>query len=114
RWLDIDEVNEHLLADLDLLHPFGQGNREPLFGLRSVTLHYPPEVFRERHFRFQVANTLGKRIFGVAWKMADRMPPSGEPIDMVCRVYWNYFNRRKYVQLELVDWRPAQVPVPQA
>lgn len=114
RWLDMDEVNEHLLADLDLMHPFGQGNREPLFGLRSVILHYPPEVFRERHFRFQIANSRGKRIFGVAWKMADRMPPTREPIDLVCRIYWNVFNRRKYLQLELVDWRPAQVPAPAA
>jgi single-stranded-DNA-specific exonuclease len=107
RWIDLADVTEDLLGDLDLLHPFGQGNREPLFGLRSVALQAPPEVFRDRHFRFQIMNTHGKRIFGVAWKMADRMPPPHQPIDMVCRIYWNIFNRRKYLQLELVDWRPG-------
>lgn len=105
QWLDLPDVHEGLLADLDLLHPFGQGNREPLFGLHSLVLTHPPEVFRERHFRFQIFNTRGKRIFGVAWKMADRIPPLRQPIDCVCRIYWNCFNGRKYLQLELVDWR---------
>lgn len=105
RWLELSDVNERLLADLDLLHPFGQGNREPLFGLRGVVLYYQPEIFRDRHFRFQVVNTIGKRIYGVAWKMADRIPPVNQPIDMVCRIYWNFFNGRKYLQLEMIDWR---------
>jgi len=108
RWLDLADVHEGLLEDLDLLHPFGQGNREPLFGLRGLVLMHPPEIFRERHFRFQVFNTRGKRIFGVAWKMADRIPPLREPIDCVCRIYWNCFNGRKYLQIELVDWRLSQ------
>lgn len=105
RWLEIADVNEDLLQELDLLHPFGQGNREPLFGLRSIVLRYPPEIFRDRHFRFQITNNRGKRIFGVAWKMAGRIPPVRVPIDMVCRIYWNLFNGRKYLQLEMIDWR---------
>jgi hypothetical protein len=43
--------------------------------------------------------------------MADRIPPTREPIDLVCRIYWNVFNRRKHLQLEMVDWRLAQVPL---
>lgn len=105
RWLDLEEVNERLLDDLDLLYPFGQGNREPLFALRAVTLGDPPEVFLDRHFRFRILNRRGRRLFGVAWKMAHRIPPVGEPIDLVVRIYWNFFNNRKLLQLELIDWR---------
>lgn len=105
QWLELSEVNERLLEDLDLLHPFGQGHREPLFALRNLILRTPVQVFLERHFRFKVVNIHGKRIFGVAWKMADRIPPVGKPIDVVVRIYWNYFNNRKFLQLEMVDWR---------
>lgn len=108
RWMDLDEVNEDLLEELDSLHPFGQGNREPLFALRAVVLRTRPEVFLDRHFRFRVVDAGGKRIFGVAWKMADRLPPVGEPIDMVVRIYWNFFNGRKFLQLEMTDWRPSE------
>lgn len=108
RWLDLDEVNEQLLEELDLLHPFGQGNREPLFALRGVVLQSPPETFLERHFRFKVTNSTGKRIFGVAWKMADRIPPVSTPLDLVVRVYWNFFNNRKFLQLEMIDWRLSE------
>ncbi len=106
-WLDLSEVNEYLLDDLDLLHPFGQGHREPLFALRNIVLRTPVEIFMERHFRFRLVDSLGKRIYGVAWKMADRSPPVGQPIDIVVRIYRNFFNNRKFLQLEMIDWRPS-------
>jgi single-stranded-DNA-specific exonuclease len=108
RWMDLEEVNEGLLEELETLHPFGQANREPLFALRAVVLRTEPEVFLDRHFRFRVVDSSGKRIFGVAWKMADRRPPVGQPIDMVVRIYWNFFNGRKCLQLEMIDWRPSE------
>jgi single-stranded-DNA-specific exonuclease len=108
RWIDLGEVNEQFLKELDLLHPFGQGNREPLFGLKKLLLNDQPEVFLDRHFRFKIATPRGKRIFGVAWKMADRIPPAERPIDAVVRVYWNFFNGRRFLQVELIDWRFAE------
>jgi single-stranded-DNA-specific exonuclease len=37
-WLMPEQINEGLMDDLDLLHPFGQGNPEPVFGVRGVVL----------------------------------------------------------------------------
>ena len=42
------------MDELDALHPFGQGNPEPVFGIRGVCLAQAPEVFKEQHFRFSV------------------------------------------------------------
>ncbi len=111
HWIEVEELGEELLHDLYLLHPFGQGNREPILGLRNLVLTHPPEIFRERHFRFRIFTPGGRRVFGVAWKMADRPPPTGEPIDIVFRLNWNIFKGRKSMQLELVDWRPAGQPL---
>jgi single-stranded-DNA-specific exonuclease len=37
-WLTPEQVNDRLMDELDSLHPFGQGNPEPVFGLRGIAL----------------------------------------------------------------------------
>jgi len=107
-WLKPDQIREPLMAELAELYPFGQGNPEPVFGLRGVVFQQRPEVFKEQHFRFSFDDGRGRRLFGVAWKMADRLPPVGVPIDMAVELTWNYFNDRKLLQLELIDWRRTE------
>ncbi len=104
-WLMPDQIREQLMDELEELHPFGQGNPEPVFGIRSVILRQRPEVFKGQHFRFSIEDSRGRRLFGVAWKMAHRLPPLGVPIDLAVEVAWNHFNDRKLLQLELIDWR---------
>ena len=107
-WLTPAQIKESLMGELDALHPFGQGNPEPVFGLRGIVLRYPPEVFKEQHFRFNFEDERGRRLYGVAWKMADRRPPSGVPLDLAFELKWNHFNGRKLLQLVLADWRLSQ------
>jgi single-stranded-DNA-specific exonuclease len=104
-WLTPDQVRERLMDELCGLHPFGQGNPEPVFGIRGVVLRQRPEIFKGQHFRFNFDDSRGRRLFGVAWKLADRMPPVGQPIDLAVEITWNHFNDRKLLQLELIDWR---------
>ncbi len=106
-WLEATELHELLLGELDQLHPFGQGNPEPLFGVRGVRLPRRPEIFKEQHFRFSVEDARGRRINGVAWKQAQRLPPVGPPLELVVQINWNNYNGRKMMQLELHDWRLA-------
>lgn len=104
-WLAPEHITEGFMEELDALHPFGQGNPEPVFGVRGVVLRQPPEVFKEHHFRFSIEDGRGRRIHGVAWKMAHRSPPTGEVIDLAVELKWNFFNGRRLLQLGLVDWR---------
>ncbi len=107
-WIRPEQIGVKLMDELDALHPFGQGNPEPVFGLRGVVLKQRPDVFKGQHFRFNFDDPRGRRLFGVAWKMADRLPPAREPLDFAVHLRWNHFNDRKLLQLELVDWRPAK------
>ena len=107
-WLTSDELRERLMEDLEALHPFGQGNPEPVFGVRGIVLRQRPEVFKQTHFRFHLDDPRGRRLFGVAWKLAHRLPPAGQPVDLAVKLTWNHFNDRKLLQLELIDWRPTQ------
>ncbi|HEY3756748.1 MAG TPA: single-stranded-DNA-specific exonuclease RecJ [Opitutaceae bacterium] len=108
-WLNPRQLREWLVEELDLLHPFGQGNPEPVFGVHGVTLRQRPEVFKEQHFRFSFDDGEGRRVHGVAWKMASRMPPSNVPLDLALELHWNHFNGRRLLQVELMDWRPTAV-----
>jgi single-stranded-DNA-specific exonuclease len=104
-WLHPEHINERFMEELDALHPFGQGNPEPIFGVRGVVLRQPPEIFKEHHFRFQLEDGRGRRLHGVAWKMAHRPPPSGVAVDLAVELKWNFFNGRRLLQLGLIDWR---------
>jgi single-stranded-DNA-specific exonuclease len=106
-WLTPEQIREQLMDGLEALHPFGQGNPEPLFGVGGVMLRQAPEVFKALHFRFTLEDVTGRRLHGVAWKMADRLPPLDVPLDLAVRLGWNHYNGRKLLQMELIDWRPA-------
>jgi len=106
-WLRPGQICDELMGELDALHPFGQGNPEPVFGVTGVTLRQRPEVFKEQHFRFTLDGGAGRRLSGVAWKMAARLPPVDVPIDLAVELHWNHFNRRKLLQVQLIDWRPS-------
>jgi single-stranded-DNA-specific exonuclease len=107
-WLQPEQVTEQLMTELEALHPFGQGNAEPVFGVSGVVFRLKPEVFKGAHFRFQFESGRGRRLHGVAWKMADRVPPLGVPLELAVQLAWNHFNGRKLLQLELIDWRLAE------
>ena len=107
-WLTPEAIGEDLMDEIDALHPFGQGNPEPVFGVRGVVLRQRPEVFKEHHFRFQFEDGNGRRLPGVAWKLAHRLPPLGVPLDLATELKWNHFNDRKLLQLGLIDWRQAE------
>lgn len=106
-WIPPEQIRDPFMEELEALHPFGQGNPEPVFGVRQVVLRQRPEVFKEQHFRFVVEDGRGRRLYGVAWKMARRMPPVGVPLDLAVELAWNHFNDRRLLQLELIDWRLA-------
>ncbi len=106
-WVDGTQLNERLMGELEQLQPFGMGNPEPVFGVRGIRLRSRPDVFKEVHFRFAGEDAAGRRISGVAWKLADRLPPVGVPLEMAVQLNWNHYNGRKTLQIELLDWRTA-------
>lgn len=107
-WLTPEQIRDRLMDEIEALQPFGQGNPEPVFGVRGVVLRQRPVVFKEHHFRFSFDDALGRRLHGVAWKLAHRPPPLGVPLDFAVELAWNHFNDRKLLQLELIDWRPSE------
>lgn len=106
-WLKPEDLNEHLLEELGRLHPFGQGNPEPVFGLKQVILDAAPQTFGEGNFRFSLPNRQGGQIAGIGWRM-EAVPEAGVPIDIACRFGWNLWRNRRYPQITVVDWKVSR------
>lgn len=108
-WLEHADLGESLLEELDRLHPFGQGNPEPVFGLRGVALDEAPHAFGEGNFRFRMPVSPGAKrgIAGIAWRLGEA-PEVGQAINMAIRFSWNYWRGSRYPQVTLVDWKPAE------
>ncbi len=104
-YVGVDDITEDLMTMVDRLNPFGEGNPVPVFGIKRVRLARLPEVFGANHFRFSLITRHGTTLNGVAWKKADRLPPADCPIDLAVKLAWNSFNGRRFIQMELVDWR---------
>lgn len=104
-WVRLEDINTRLMDELSRMEPFGQANPEPIFAARRVKFGSKITVFKDLHFRFTLPNRFNRNVSGVAWKMADRIPPADTFVDIAFRLVWNTFGNRKALQMELVDWR---------
>ena len=106
-YISPDDICQEFMDTLSMLNPFGEGNPEPVFGLRSVQLAQCPEPFGTGHFRFCLRSSRGMYLSGVAWKKADNLPPSDRPVDLAIKLGWNVYNGRRSLQMELLDWKAS-------
>lgn len=103
-----EDICFELLDELEILHPFGEGNKEPIFAIREVVLEKPVEVFGGgQNFKFQLPLNNGTWISAVAWRMGRNLPPVNTKIDFAMHLSWNRWNKRKTPQATIVDWRAS-------
>jgi len=109
HWIKSEEVDDRLLDELEMLQPYGEGNPEPIFGISGLNLDREVQRFGEGglNFRHTLFISGGRRLSLIAWRMADRTPPPGQPIDIAVRLSWNRWQGRRTAQAEIVDWRLA-------
>ena len=109
-WLKLEQVSESLLEQLDRLHPYGQGNSEPVFGVRGVVLEEQPKLFGESNYRLRLPDPSGQArgMSGVAWGL-NSAPTVRQPIDIAIRVSWNYWRNQRTAQFTLIDWKNSEV-----
>jgi single-stranded-DNA-specific exonuclease len=107
-WIEPGDLHEDLLRELELLHPFGEANPEPIFGVRGARLASAPEVFGGDNYRCRIPTGGGRFIPAVAWRKAARLPPAGADIDLAAKFQWNFWNGRQQAQIEILDWRMAE------
>ena len=102
----LGQMTEALLADLDRLGPFGQGNRKPLFCFRDVQVAATPKVVGKNGDHLQLLIKQGNtRMKCIAFKqgaLADRLKP-GMEIELAAEPTLNEFNGWRSVELDVKD-----------
>lgn len=105
-WLPLAEAVEASFAEhCARLGPFGEGNPEPVWGIRGVEVLGPPKIVGESHLKFRVGQ--GSRSCEViGFNMAERLEsfPAG-PLDLAAQVRTNTYLGRTTLQLQLLDLR---------
>jgi single-stranded-DNA-specific exonuclease len=87
------------------LQPFGEGNPEPVWGLRNVSVVGQPRIVGENHLKFSVA--AGADVCeAIGFGMADRPVPEG-PLDLAFSLDRDTYMGRNCLQFRLADFRPA-------
>jgi len=103
--VQLDELTMEFLDDYDQLQPFGSGNPQPLFMVRSVYPSAAPRLLRERHWRLELMQNGTTRT--AMWFNAgsQALPPA--PWDLAFHVDRNTFRGHTTVQLLVQALRPA-------
>ncbi|SFD33445.1 single-stranded-DNA-specific exonuclease RecJ [Clostridium uliginosum] len=64
--LNLDQINYHMISDLNMLEPFGKGNSKPLFGAKNVNAIKAMVLGKNKNvLKIKLKTILGKSIDGV-------------------------------------------------
>jgi single-stranded-DNA-specific exonuclease len=102
------------VEQIEQLAPFGQGNPRPVLCAGGVRLVEPPRRIGEsqRHLSLKLQQhgvTMRAVGFGHG-DSADDLARLQAPLDVAFRPVVNEFRGFRKVEVQLVDWRPAEAP----
>ena len=95
--VQLDELTMNFLDDYDQLQPFGSGNPQPVFMVRSVYPSAEPRLLRERHWRLELMQNGTTRTAMWFNGGGQKLPPA--PWDIAFHVDRNTFRGNTTVQL---------------
>ena len=100
------------VKQLEEMAPFGQSNRRPTLCARGVQLGNEPRRMGrgEKHLSVMLQQN-EVRLRAVAFNQgdwADTMQSNEGPMDVAYRPVLNEYNGRRSVEIQIVDWKPAE------
>ena len=104
--ISFEQLSLEFLASYDLLQPFGNGNPQPVFISRSVSLSRSPLRMKNNHLRFMLRQGYHEQdavFFG-----GGEHPLPDPPWDIAFTIDRNHFRGRTTLQLIIQDVRAAE------
>lgn len=106
-WVTIGDVlDKEFVRVLEGMAPFGEGNPEPVWGMREVRVEGEPRVVGGSHLKMTVVSG-GRACEAIGFNMGDRAVPDG-PLDVAFTVRRNTYMGRTTTQLQLQDFRVSE------
>lgn len=110
--LPFPEMNEQTMRLLDQLAPFGEQNEQPVFLSERVHLARQPRAVGADGSHLMLNLREGHHVLkAMAFRMGDRLGELklGQPIDIVFTPRWNTFRGETNLEIQLLDFRRAEV-----
>jgi single-stranded-DNA-specific exonuclease len=109
------DVGRELMAWVDRLEPFGEGNPTPIFAARDLRLAEPPRVVGRDGTHLLLRLRRDSHVLkAMAFRLASRVGELalGKPLDAAFTPRWNTFRGETNLELVLHDFRAASPPTP--
>nr|MBI3614870.1 single-stranded-DNA-specific exonuclease RecJ [Nitrospirota bacterium] len=106
----LSEVNDQLVQELGLLHPFGAGNPEPTLAVRNLAI-LGSRVVGERHLKLTVRHGNSKPFDSIGFRMgslADCGLSVTQSVDLAFVPERNNWNGLDRIQLRIRDLKASQ------
>lgn len=108
----LSQLTLQTMQHIDMIGPFGQGNPRPTLLCRNIELDEPARRMGggDRHLTVKLKqgpSTIRGVAFG-AGDWCDELNAVDGPIEVVYRPMINEFRGYRKVEVQLIDWRPAE------
>ncbi|MDX9752823.1 MAG: single-stranded-DNA-specific exonuclease RecJ [bacterium] len=114
-WLDaalsLEQIDHQLMAELQRLQPFGEGNPEPVFYAKASMNGYGARIVGNGHLKLSLQHPRGivdAIGFNLGYKL-ETLGGEGSPIELAFRCRYNEFQGKKSIDLNLLDIRSAAI-----
>ena len=106
--VNLSEINLSLVKELNMLEPFGNSNREPLFGAREINI-VDHRIVGNNHLKMQLSQE-NYRIDTIGFGMGDELKNIGSSstLDIAFVPGINEWNGMRSIQLYLKALRPGE------
>lgn len=105
--LSLDAVTHALVKDLDVLAPYGAGNRKPLFAFKNVTPRKVEQFGKAQEHLKMIFETSGGQLEAIAFFATvddfQKNPEAHTNFTLIAHVEQSYFMGRQQIRLRVVD-----------
>ncbi|AFZ60414.1 single-stranded-DNA-specific exonuclease RecJ [Anabaena cylindrica FACHB-243] len=110
---NLNQINQDLYQQLNILHPCGIDNPDPIFWTPNAQV-IEQQIVGKGHIKLTLAQTVDNikyQIKAIAWRWRDYFPLPAR-VDIAYKLRENHFNDKISIEMELVGVRlPAQSPI---
>ena len=101
--VDIHDINQDLFQQLNILHPCGIDNSDPIFWTPNIQV-IEQKIVGKGHIKLTVTQTIDNQrheLKGIAWRWGDYFPLPSR-LDIAYKLRENNFNGQTSIEMELV------------